>query len=425
MNKDEFAAEDAQISPTRIQVGLLTGGIDKPYAFGLALALVSQGVSLDFIGSDEIDGPELHANASLRFLNFRGDQREDVGILTKVKRILIYYARLIGYASGTGPKIFHILWNNRFQLFDRTALMLYYKLMGKKILLTAHNVNTAKRDSKDSFLNRLTLKIQYQLVDHIFVHTERMKSELLRDFGVSECAITVIPFGINNAVPQTPTLSPEMAKHRLGLGNGERVILFFGRIGPYKGLEFLVAAFQRILATNGNYRLIIAGKPKAGSESYLNEIRESINREVQPGLVIQRIEFVPDEDTELYFKAADVLVLPYTEIFQSGVLFLGYSFGLPVIASDVGSMRDDVVEGRTGLLCTPRDPVNLAQAIERYFESDMFETLSVRRQEIRAFANKQHSWSTVGEMTREVYTSLLLSRTSKMSTEALHFRDEM
>ena len=69
------------------------------------------------------------------------------------------------------PKIFHILWNNKFEFFDRTLLMLYYKLLGKKIVFTAHNVNIRKRDGNDSWLNRFSLKIQYQLVDHIFVHT--------------------------------------------------------------------------------------------------------------------------------------------------------------------------------------------------------------------------------------------------------------
>ena len=61
------------------------------------------------------------------------------------------------------PKLFHILWNNKFQFFDRTLLMLYYRLLGKKIAFTAHNVNAGKRDSNDSWLNRLSLKIQYRL----------------------------------------------------------------------------------------------------------------------------------------------------------------------------------------------------------------------------------------------------------------------
>jgi glycosyltransferase involved in cell wall biosynthesis len=406
LDKRVSASASAPTPPVEIEVGLLTGGIDKPYAFGLAMALISRGVCLDFIGSDEVDSPELHISPNLRFLNLRGRQG-DASLATKIRRILSYYGRLLRYAAVARPKIFHILWNNRFQIFDRTVLMLYYKLQRKKIAFTAHNVNAGKRDSKDSFINRLTLRIQYQLADHIFVHTGMMKSELIRDFGVREGTVTVIPFGINNSVPHTADLSPEQAKQRLGIRDGERTILFFGRIGPYKGLEFLVAAFQQIVAGNGDYRLIIVGRPKRGDEKYLDEIQKKINRDVKPGRVIQKIEFVPDEETELYFKAADVFILPYTEVFQSGVLFLGYSFGLPVIASDVGSLRDSVVEGRTGLLCKPCDPVDLARAIETYFESDLFKTLATRRQEIRDFANQRHSWEIVGRITTDIYATLL------------------
>jgi glycosyltransferase involved in cell wall biosynthesis len=132
-----------------------------------------------------------------------------------------------------------------------------------------------------------------------------------------------------------------------------------------------------------------------------------IDRDVSGKCVIQRIEFIPDEETELYFKAADVLALPYTQIYQSGVLFLGYSFGLPVIATDVGCLSEGVVEGRTGFLCRPREPNELANTIETYFESDLFKELDSRRQEIRAYAKARHSWDLVGEMTRSVYEELL------------------
>jgi glycosyltransferase involved in cell wall biosynthesis len=367
---------------------------------------VSKGVCLDVIGSDEVDRPELHASPKLNFLNLRGNQRPQVSLRRKVARVLIYYARLIRYASIAKPKIFHILWNNKFQFFDRTLLMLYYKLQGKKIAFTAHNVNAGRRDANDSVLNRLSLKIQYQLADHIFVHTEKMSKELLAEFGVGEQAVTVIPFGINNSVPDTD-LTPAQARQKFGIPEDERLILFFGNIGPYKGLEFLVTAFQQIVANNPCYRLIIAGKPRGGSEEYLGMIQQSIRQDASRERVIQRIEYIPDEETELYFKAADVLVLPYTHVFQSGVLFLGYSFGLPVIATGVGSLEEDIIEGRTGFLCKPCDPLDLAKAIERYFDSDLFKSLPTRRQEIRDFAIQQHSWEIVGQMTRNVYATLL------------------
>src|SRR2546425_6380635 len=166
-----------------IEVALLTGGFDKPYAFGLALALASKGVWLDVIGSDDVNSPEMHTAPKLNFLNLWGS-KHDASLTRKISRVLIYYARLLRYATVAEAKIFHILWNNKFQFLDRTLLMLYYKLLGKKIVLTAHNVNAGKRDSNDSLLNRSTLRAQYRLADHVFVHTEKMKRELLRDFGV-------------------------------------------------------------------------------------------------------------------------------------------------------------------------------------------------------------------------------------------------
>jgi len=389
-----------------IEVGLLTGGQDRHYAFGLAMALTSRGVAVDVIGSDEVDSAEFHRVPGLRFHNLRGSQRRDVGLVAKVWRVSLYYARLIRYAATATPKVLHILWNNRLEFFDRTLLMLYYKALGKKITLTAHNVNQGKRDASDTLLNHLTLKMQYRLADHIFVHTERMRSELLDEFGISSSSVTVIPYGINNAIPDTD-LTPDQAKERLGIRPGEQTLLFFGSIAPYKGLEFLVSAFQQVMTRRPAYRLIIAGLPKKGCERYWDTIAQTISHGVARGSVIQRIQYIPDDDTELYFKAADVLVLPYTHIFQSGVLFLGYSFGLPVIAADVGSLRDDVVEGDTGFVVGPGDAEALAKTIETYFASSLYEDLMNRRSAISAYAHARHSWDAVAEMTRAVYALLL------------------
>lgn len=395
----------ASPQPVEIEVALLTGGFDKPYAVGLAMALASEGVCLDVIGSDDVDSPEMHATPKLRFLNLRGS-KQAARLPTKASRVLAYYARLIRYATIAEARLFHILWNNKFQFFDRTLLMLYYKLLGKKIVFTAHNVNAGKRDSNDSLLNRLTLRLQYLFSDHIFVHTDMMKSELFQDFGVPGERVSVIPFGINNSVPDTDLTSVE-AKQRLNVGTDERTILFFGNIRPYKGLDYLVEAVLRLNVSSAKYRLIIAGKPTEGSEKYLDEIQRTISRAADREQIMLRIQFIPDEETELYFKGADVLVLPYTHVFQSGVLFLAYNFGLPVVATDVGSLREEIIQGRTGFLCNPCDAADLAKAIERYFESDLFRSLDTRRQEIKNYATAEHSWATVGEITRHVYEELL------------------
>jgi D-inositol-3-phosphate glycosyltransferase len=385
-------------------IAVLTAGRDKPYALGLASALMAQGLAFDFIGSDAVDSPELHGNPQVNYLNLR-NQRADAGLLQKMARVMVYYCRLIYYAATTRAGVFHILWNNKFELFDRTLLMLYYKLLGKKIVFTAHNVNAGARDEDDSSVNRLSLKIQYGLSDHIFTHTQKMKAELVAQFGVDDGKISVIPFGINNTVPNTE-LTSSLARQRLGIREDEKVLLFFGNIAPYKGLEYLVRAFVELAGESEAYRLIVVGKPK-GCEDYWRGIEQTIRAGGIAGRVIQRIEYVPDGETEWFFKAADVLVLPYVEIFQSGVLFLGYSFGLPVIAADVGSLKDEIIEHRTGLVFEAKNPAALARTVRTYFTSELYRNLAQNRPAIRDYANDRYSWAKVGEVTKRVYLNLL------------------
>jgi glycosyltransferase involved in cell wall biosynthesis len=231
-----------------------------------------------------------------------------------------------------------------------------------------------------------------------------MKMDLVEEFGVRRAAITIIPFGINNAVPNT-SLSSGEARRRLGIPEDKKAILFFGNIAPYKGLEYLVRSFQNHLGGRDDYRLIIAGKPK-NCEEYWKGIQEAIGNDIPKGQVLLKSDYIADEEIEIYFKAADVLVLPYRHIYQSGVLFLGYSFGLPALASDVGSLKEEIVEGRTGLIFRPEDPADLARAIETYFTSELYRGLATRRLAIIDYARERYSWDTVGRITTGVYAKL-------------------
>jgi D-inositol-3-phosphate glycosyltransferase len=403
--KEREAAEKCPASVAK--VALLTGGGDKPYALGMATALTSGGILVDFIGSDDLNAPELRNNPRANFLNLRGDQRPEAGPMAKVLRVFIYYVRLIWYAARAKPRLFHILWHNKFAFFDRTVLLTYYRLLGKKIAFTAHNVNAGKRDLDDSFANRLSLRIQYRLSHHIFVHTKKMKGELVSDFCVPEGKVSVVPFGINNTVPNT-SLSTVEARRQLGIRNSDKTLLFFGNIAPYKGLEYLIAAFSKLVEKDRNYRLIVVGKPK-GPERYWDEIQQAMRRSAARDRITEKIEFIPDEAAELYFKAADVLLLPYRYVFQSGVLLLGYSFGLPAIAADIGSLKEEIIEGRTGFVFRPQDLSDLAKTIERYFASELFRNLESRRAEIKAYANERYSWDKVAAITTAVYSKLLAS----------------
>jgi D-inositol-3-phosphate glycosyltransferase len=393
------------------RVSLLTAGRDRHYSLGLASALMAEGLKFDFVAGDDLESAELAVSCEANFLNLRGEQGDGAGLARKIWRVLAYYLWLLAYATTARPRVFHILWNNKFEWFDRTLLMGFYKMLGKKIALTAHNINIGRRDGHNHLLNRASLKFQYRFCDHIFVHTAKMKEELISEFGVREDRIVLIPFGINNAVPNTALTGGE-ARRRLGLGQNDKALLFFGNIAPYKGLEFLVEAFGEVLKQHPSARLMVTGRPK-GPRSYWEEIEAAIAGKAWGNRVIKKIGYIPDQDVEIYFKAADALVLPYTCIFQSAVLFLAYSFGLPVIATDVGSFREEISEGKTGFICPAQSGAGVAGGIDRYFRSDLYRELASRRAEIRNFANEKCSWSKVAAITTAAYSRLLRERENK------------
>jgi D-inositol-3-phosphate glycosyltransferase len=404
---------------SQAKVALFTGGIDRHYACAFGKAVATSGIALDVIGYHEMSVCEMHNLSNVKFQELYANQRPNQSFYRKLGSYIAAYARIIGYAASSSPQLFHILWPYKVPYLDRTLLLLYYRCLGKKLIFTAHNVNAAERDGVDSLLNRLTLRVQYRLVHHIFVHTEAMKDDLASKFGVPQSKITVIPFGVGDMVPQTP-LTCAGAKQKLVLHKSDRVVLFFGRIVPYKGLDLLVDAFERIASRDRSYKLIIAGQPMKESAQYWKEIHDRIESIEMREQVVEEIRYIPDSEMELYFKAADVLVLPYRQIFQSGVLFMAHNFGLPVIATDVGSFRSDIVEGTNGYICRPNDPADLAKTIERYFSSELFKNLDEHRVSIQDSIRRSHSWEAVAKTTGDVYGRVAHRIRPERSLSPLH-----
>lgn len=237
----------------------------------------------------------------------------------------------------------------------------------------------------------------------------------MQTFGIHQEQIATIPFGMYDMVPQSSMTSAE-AKEVLGLRKSDRTVLFFGRITPYKGIDLLSEAFSLIATQDQRYRLVIAGEPMKEGEQQWQQAQRRIEQSGLQENVIQHARFIGDNEIELYFKGADVLVLPYTQIFQSGVLFMAYSFGLPVIATDVGSFGRDIIEGKTGYVCRPNDPVDLARVIELYFESELFRTLDEQRGRIKDLIQSGHSWDIAARKTGDIYARLSRHKELEYST---------
>jgi glycosyltransferase involved in cell wall biosynthesis len=391
-----------------LKISLLTGGDDPNYALPFLSVLIDNGISVDFIGNNLMQNAEIVRHRNVNYYNLRGDQNEQVPFGRKVIRILKYYYRLVKYAARSDSRLFHILWLNKFIYFDRTILNIYFKLLGKKLVFTAHNVNARERNGNDTPFNRLTLKFLYEIVDHIIVHTEKMKLQLVEGFNIKESKISIISFSLNQFIPKSD-LTRREAKEKLQLQESQYALLFFGRIASYKGLEYLVQAFSQFKEKKNQARLMVVGKIERDSTEYWKNIQRMIEEYQLRNYILFRIEYIPDEDIEIYFKAADVVILSYKNVFQSGPLFMAYNFGLPVIASDVGSFKEDIVEGQTGYICQPEDPKDLANKIELFFQSDLYKDLEVTQAKIRAYANETYSREKNGKLTSDIYKKLLLN----------------
>jgi D-inositol-3-phosphate glycosyltransferase len=388
-----------------MKISILNAGQQTDYLYGIVSGLSEiPSLEIEVVDSDSSVGV-IDSFPRTTLYNFRGDNLSTQTIFTKAWRISKYYIRLLLYTARTQSEIFHIQWENSISLFDRTVLILYYKLFGKKMVYTAHNIYKDARDGRATFLQWISLKIMYHLMDCVIVHTQKMKNELCSLFHVSLEKVVVIPHGINNRIARSG-LSQKDARVKLGIESTVHAILFFGQIDEYKGIEKLIDASSLLVRENPDVVLMIVGKPKR-QLNYAAKLKLQAAKILPGRNVLFRLQFIPVDEVETYFAAADCLVLPYKRIFQSGVIFLAYRFGLPIIAMDVGSFREDIIEGVTGFICKPDDAEDMAEKLQIFFNSDLFRLHEQTRAHIIELADQKYSWSNIGRQTYEVYERVM------------------
>jgi glycosyltransferase involved in cell wall biosynthesis len=271
----------------------------------------------------------------------------------------------------------------------------YYRLLkrhGARVVYTAYDLTPAVR--LDSF-NRM----RYRAADLILVHSLNSIADL-RNYGVEESRIVQIPHVSLSPLARNGMLPREEAKASLGLPSGARVLLFFGRIEPRKGLDLLIDAHARLIREHSQIYLIIAGEPSGEFTGYRKRIVESGVSE----RVILDLRYIPFDRMKVYFSAADAVVLPYRRIYQSGVLQLAYAFGRPVVVTDIGGIREAVAADGTGVIAAP-DAEALARAILRLLTDQ--ELARAMGDQGLLVARTKYSWEAVSEKVIRIYRELL------------------
>lgn len=364
------------------------------YDFELCPALQSAGADITLLTCDEEPGTTVPPNLKVEtpFLRIYGSA-------PRLFRGLAYLRALvrIGWEMRrrrVSLAHFHYL---HFLPLDYAYLECLH-FMGKKLVLTVHDV--IPFDIKPEHLS--WLRRIYHGVDCLIVHTAHSRQVMINRFGVSEDKIRVIPFGPFSHFSDRQAVSSHVAKQQLGLDPDTPVVLFFGQIKRVKGLQYLIEAFADVVAHRPDARLVIAGPEwKDSFESYATLVK-ALGLD---GKVLTRIEYVPDNEVGLYFSAADLVALPYTESYQSAVLYMAFSFGKPVVASSVGGLAEVVEDGVTGLLVPPADSQRLAEALLILLGDK--ETARAIGERGRTLAKTEFDWAEIAKETVQIYRELI------------------
>ena len=277
---------------------------------------------------------------------------------------------------------------------------LFYLILWKTLKLLIHSCFIYT--SHDIFpklgqiYHQNALKQIYQGMHHIIVHARQNKEELIKYFKLNPDIISVLSVGNNMAI-STDLKSDE----DFCIPKAKKVILFFGTIEPHKGLMTLIRAFPKINENIDNSFLLIVGQPFEDMNPYLDEIK----RLGIEGNLKLKLGHVPIEKVPGIFKVSHLVVLPYNQVSQSGVVLSAYNFGKPVVATCIGGLPEIVFDGKTGLLIPPDNPEALANAVIHLLKDD--ELREQMGKEAIEFVQREHSWSSIAEKTEYVYKSLL------------------
>lgn len=192
----------------------------------------------------------------------------------------------------------------------------------------------------------------------------------------------------------TPTNKLE-ARQRLNIPPDRKVMIFFGFIRKYKGLDIALEAMQHL---PDDYYLIVAGEVYGGFDDY----QQIIDKHNLAHRVQLHVRYVRDNEVPDLFCASDICVLPYRSATQSGVIPIAYHFEIPVVVTDVGGLREVVEPFNTGVVAPDTSPLSVAKAVEECFRRNSTDNLSGN---IHLFKQK-YSWDNLAETVLEMYRQL-------------------
>ncbi len=367
------------------------GGMDH-YDLGLARGLAAAGCRVSLYTGEQITNPASPCIAI--YPEFKG-------VYGRSNRWLRAFRFLRGSVSALARATIHREKICHLHLFhgetQELALVILSKLCRRKVVITVHDVESfAPVTTSRSLIGRV-----YGLADRLIVHNQISKRELVEKLKISPTKISVIAAG-NYMMDLGEAPSQAYARRSLGISEESRVILFFGQIKDVKGLDILIEAIPAVAREVPEVTLIIAGRPwKSGFAPYETLIDALGIR----SRCVLHIRYIPNDEIARYFASADVVVLPYRRIYQSGVVLMAMSYGRPAVVSDLPGMTEMITDGENGYVFAQGSKDALAEKLIRVLRDGQGREETARR--ALEYIRRHHDWDKIGKATSELYSSIL------------------
>lgn len=370
-----------------------------PYNFCLLEGIAAEGADISYAAAEfaheDRPAPEGVTMVGCFFLLATFAKRFSKS--TRLRRILraIEYpfdlVMLIGYVVAKRIDTVHYMWSLA-PTIDRW-LFVVLKALGCRVVYTAHNPFPHEfRPGEAEKYVRL-----YNTADHVITLTEQTAAEVRGACSLRDDQLSVVPHGDYEPLFRHYGCNDRLADEVQKLAAGRKIIAFLGQIRPYKGLEYLVEAFPLIKQQMPDAYLLIAGYVGVGNQQ---EVEAHIEKHVAAEDRWIDLRFLPTEDMKAFVAIMDVLVMPYVSASQSGNTVMAYTAGVPVIATDVGGLKDMTEDGVSGFVVAPRDPGAIADAVCRCFDEDVYAELSKNAKHV---ASTKYSWASIARSTIESY----------------------
>lgn len=319
-----------------------------------------------------------------------GYRNRKINKIIKIINYSISIFRLRSFIVKEKPQVVHF----QFLLFPIIDYLLLRILKRYTTLVfTVHDVKVTTVSKTKALL----LKSCYKIFHGLIIHSNIAKNILLKELNTVELKyLEVIEHG--NYFPSLKnckTLSREDIRRSYGIRGVENVILFIGSILPYKGLDIILKAFNILKSSRENIHLVVAGNIRNLS---FKPYQKLIGKGENISLLIKYLK--EDEIIDL-LTVSDILVLPYRECYTPGVAHLGMSFGIPIMASNVGALPSVIIDKETGFLVEPNTPEEWAKQLSDIIENKL--KLSEVSEKAKTLMREKHSWEVIAKKTVDFY----------------------